>query len=283
MPLETKWKFIGVLIGMVIVAIVVWLYCIKPLYAPWRNGSLAHPARFRQLLNDYGVVIIPQVFTPEEVCAIYRDTKHIPATSYGDIHSPYKRRDKALPLAHMKPYLKTLYAKSPEFWSHVFPDYTLAECSLLTSYSGAKAQPWHSDTEYDENALELVSMGITLCDVDATRGPLEVFPGGINNRIISWIDDEYTDCILNGYSPTACTCPAGSLVFWSSQVVHRGSANRSRENRPVFYVSFLESPESSSESSAIPKTPPQGATYTLSPADRASLPVAFRPDALSQL
>ena len=57
---------------------------------------------------------------------------------------------------------------------------------------------------------------------------------------------------------TKCAVPKGSLVIWSSEVVHRGGANKSEKDRPVFYFSLLGSTGEK----------PVGATYSLRPEDR---------------
>ena len=225
----------------------------------WHNTSFDETTFLFEFERN-GIAIIPNVFNEEEIAELRETCTQYTSKQFGSINSPYKRKDKILPLHLMKPFLKKLYDKNPSFWESVFPNYRIAECSLLTSYNGAKNQPWHSDTEYNEKHAKLVSIGIALDNIDHFMGPLEVFPGTHKNTatIFQPYVGEYLDGYLQGVWPHKCTCSAGSLVFWSSNVLHRGSANTSKKERPVFYFSLLE-----------PHKPaPIGATYSLCKEDK---------------
>jgi len=119
-----------------------------------------------------------------------------------------------------------------------------------------------------------ISIGITLEDVDETLGPLEVFLK--TNKLYQneyFLFEKYNDTnikydkngmdinciykdnhILRGmckdrktqtisksgmFKKVKCTCKKGSLVLWSSKVIHRGGQNIGNKNRPVFYITFM--------------------------------------------
>ena len=255
--------------------IVLWYYTVYVRDRSWCNASIHNPAEFQEILTKYGVAIIPNVFEENEVDELRKITKDIDSNEYGNINTPKNRKDKIIQIDHVKPKLQRLYQKNPLFWKKVFPNYQITECSLLTSYPKAHGQPWHMDTEYEENNGDLISIGVTLDTVEENMGPLEVFPGShktvlYKNDILESILNPLGDHIpilqemityikfrLWGFYPEKCMCPKGSLVFWSSQVMHRGSANTSKKERPVFYFSLLE-PN---------KRRPDGATYSLSSRD----------------
>ena len=81
----------------------------------------------------------------------------------------------------------------------------------------------------------------------------------------SWIGEELKGDFDDGtkYQPIAAlcrklgflhfrsVCKKGSLVIWSSKVIHRGGRNKKKE-RPIFYFSLLGS-----------GIKPDGATYSL--------------------
>lgn len=275
--------------------IVNWPVFIKniPNCKKWKNGETNNPKEFRKLLNENGTMMIPNYFTEEETDNIYHKIGSVFVEEYGSVNNPYHRMDEILPLSNMKSSINALYNKDSQFWNSVFPNYTISECSILTSYPGANSQPWHSDTTYKyDSEAELVSIGIALDDIEEDMGPLEVIPRsntyydlnkdtsdsesddegddeGVKYNAQDFFDvkDEecinWTDWVLDikymrdGLFPEKCVCKKGSLVFWSSKVIHRGSANNSNKKRPVFYISLLE-PD---------KQRPHGATYSLSKND----------------
>lgn len=242
----------------------------------WRHGDLVDPKKFAFLLEKYGIVIIPDVVTPNEIDRILQHAHECNSKQYGDINEPKHRKDQNLLLDSMEFDLRTVYNKNPYFWETVFPDYIIAECSMLTSYPGSNNQPWHADTTYKKNRGNLVSVGIALDDITYSMGPLEVFPG--SNTYAEYVDNDNTYDTLDvlnevipcesfitylryrllGLHPEKCNCSKGSLVFWNSNVIHRGSANQSRKKRPVFYFSLLESG----------KKRPKGSTYSLCKEDK---------------
>lgn len=256
----------GLIMSVVFICFIFQFY-IKLIDTPWRNLE-TEKIGIQNALDNKGVAIIPQVLSIEDTLKLRQIVISYKGNEYGSINSPYKRKDKIIPIALVRSFLRKIYKINPLFWDKTFPDYFIVESSLLISYPGSKSQNWHSDTvciDKANNDAKLISFGIALDDIESDMGPLEVFPGSNNhhNTLLDWLwfMDDYIDeewySRLHGYKAEKCTCSMGSIVIWSSTVVHRGSANTSLKKRPVFYFSLMEPC----------KRRPTGATYSLTSLD----------------
>lgn len=262
-------------LALFIVIVIVFFVFVKE-----RNtyfSSLNNRDVCRNTLDTNGNIIIENVFTRDEINYIKEIIKNATDLDlYGMINSPINREDKVLLLDDMREVFKMLYLKNPSFWDTIFPNYKIVECSLLTSYPGAETQIYHSDSSYEKHEAELVSIGIALDDISEDMGPLVVIPS--TNTPYFYENDLFINEILEltseivtlynfiiqiyfmffGIMPIKCVCSKGSLVFWSSKVIHRGSENISNKKRSVLYFSLLE-PN---------KKTPYGPTYSLSSQDK---------------
>lgn len=243
-------------------------------YGNWRYQDIQDTDNFHTVLNDNGVAIINDLFSSDEIEEILYIIENYSSYEYGNIQKPKYREDKIIPFSICENIIRKLYNKNPNFWDKTFPNYRIVECSCLISYPGAEDQEWHTDTNptcvTDAN---IISIGVCLKDIGSDMGPLHVFPK--TNRILCFKNNykstelinmlfEYFCKIFNSMiylfyaiSPCECTCFQGSLIFWSSKVLHRGSKNTSNSSRPMFYISLME-PN---------KNIPKGPTYSLHSCD----------------
>jgi hypothetical protein len=124
------------------------------------------------------------------------------------------------------------------------PDYRIVEAGFDIPFPGAADQPWHRDFASPEATLKgrrLNSLAFNLTCVDTTveMGPLEVAPG------TQWDDlSDYSDAIF----PPKELYPryrermvqkmpkAGDISARSALTIHRGTANRSNQSRPVVVI-----------------------------------------------
>jgi len=124
------------------------------------------------------------------------------------------------------------------------PDYKIVEAGFDIPFPGAADQPWHRDFASPESTLKgrrLNSLAFNLTCVDTTpeMGPLEVAPG------TQW--DDLTP-YPNAMFPPKELYPryrermvqkmpqAGDISARSALTIHRGTANRSSQARPVVVI-----------------------------------------------
>ena len=246
---------------------------------PWNQCSTKNERKLIRTFQEYGCIIIPNILEDEDCDAIQDiifKEEHSRNAEMGSIHANHKRKDLMLPLSDTIPYIKNIVDKISHFCDKEVPDAKIVECSSLISYKGCYPQIWHADTTYSNNMNEgnLISFGIALEDVNEDMGPLEVYLSSNKmyetskeslRKRFSLLDDDleenYDDgtkyqiireiCEKMQYKHAKCSCPRGSLVIWSSKIVHRGGENKDKE-RPIFYFSLLGK-----------GIKPHGATYSL--------------------
>lgn len=237
-----------------------------------------------KLMSD-GYLIIPNIVSHkdcDDILEIISDVEK-KKNKCGNIHSSVNRKDMMLPVKRVKKYIKNIYNSTKHIWDNVTPNPIICECSSLVSYPGAYPQIWHTDTTYRKTDGNLVSIGVSLKNVTKEMGPLNVYKKSVqmynkkleklilkhkidlSNDMPSDVSDInevqsgiYTQviselCKKMGYEKKECITRKGDIVIWLSSVVHRGSANISSTNRPIFYFSLLSSKG----------TPPRGSTYSL--------------------
>jgi hypothetical protein len=123
-------------------------------------------------------------------------------------------------------------------------DYRIVEVGFDIPLPGAADQPWHRDFAVPEATAKgrrLNSLAFNLCAVDTVpaMGPLEVAHG------TQW--DQFEGCPKGMFPPRAlwprfaaravAKLPQrGDISARSALTVHRGTANRSGESRPVLVV-----------------------------------------------
>ena len=123
------------------------------------------------------------------------------------------------------------------------PDYKIVEAGFDIPFPGAMHQPWHRDFAAPPETLQgrrLNSLAFNITTVDVTEeiGPFEIAPG------TQWDDLGDGDPMF----PPKDLYPryearaqrklpqVGDISARSALAIHRGTANRSRQSRPVFVL-----------------------------------------------
>jgi hypothetical protein len=123
-------------------------------------------------------------------------------------------------------------------------DYRIVEVGFDIPFPGAADQPWHRDFAVPEamtkgRRLNSLAFNLTAVDTRPEHGPFEIAPG------TQW--DEFEGC-AKGMFPPRHLWPRyiaravqklpqrGDISARSALTIHRGTANRSSEARPVLVV-----------------------------------------------
>lgn len=124
------------------------------------------------------------------------------------------------------------------------PDYRIVEIGFDIPFPGAADQPWHRDFAVPdattrERRLNSLAFNLTTVDTRPEHGPFEIAPG------TQW--DRFEGCD-KGMLPPRALWPRyaaravqklprrGDISARSALTVHRGTANRSDEARPVLVI-----------------------------------------------
>jgi hypothetical protein len=124
------------------------------------------------------------------------------------------------------------------------PDYRIVEVGFDIPFPGAADQPWHRDFFVPEattrgRRLNSLAFNLTAVDTRPEHGPFEIAPG------TQW--DQFEGC-PKGMFPPRHLWPRyigravqkmpqmGDMSARSALTIHRGTANRSNEPRPVLVV-----------------------------------------------
>lgn len=124
------------------------------------------------------------------------------------------------------------------------PDYRIVEIGFDIPFPGAADQPWHRDFFVPEattkgRRLNSLAFNLTTVDTRAEHGPFEVAPG------TQW--DQFEGCDKGMFPPKELwpryieravqkLPQRGDISARSALTIHRGTANRSNEARPVLVV-----------------------------------------------
>jgi len=124
------------------------------------------------------------------------------------------------------------------------PDYRIVEIGFDIPFPGAADQPWHRDFFVPEattkgRRLNSLAFNLTTVDTRPEHGPFEVAPG------TQW--DQFEGCDKGMFPPkhlwpryvqrAVQKLPQrGDISARSALTIHRGTANRSNEARPVLVV-----------------------------------------------
>lgn len=124
------------------------------------------------------------------------------------------------------------------------PDYRIVEVGFDIPFPGAADQPWHRDfaapeATTRERRLNSLAFNLTAVDTRPEHGPFEVAPG------TQW--DQFEGCDKGMFPPRALwpryearaerkLPQRGDMSARSALTIHRGTANRSSEARPVLVV-----------------------------------------------
>jgi ectoine hydroxylase-related dioxygenase (phytanoyl-CoA dioxygenase family) len=123
------------------------------------------------------------------------------------------------------------------------PDYKVVEVGFDIPFPGAMHQPWHRDFPSPEatlvgRRLNSLAFNITTVDVTEEIGPFEIAPG------TQWDDLAGGDPMFPAkelyprYEARAQRKlpQVGDISARSALTIHRGTANRSQQSRPVFVL-----------------------------------------------
>lgn len=124
------------------------------------------------------------------------------------------------------------------------PDYRIVEIGFDIPFPGAADQPWHRDFLVPEattkgRRLNSLAFNLTTVDTRPEHGPFEIAPG------TQW--DQFDGCDKGMFPPRALwpryieravqkLPQRGDISARSALTIHRGTANRSAEARPVLVV-----------------------------------------------
>jgi hypothetical protein len=123
-------------------------------------------------------------------------------------------------------------------------DYRIVEVGFDIPFPGAEDQPWHRDFRapaetLEERRLNSLAFNLTAIDTRPEHGPFEVAPGTQWDPIEGAVDGMFPDRSLWGrYVERAeqKMPQRGDLSARSALTIHRGTANRSNDPRPVLVV-----------------------------------------------
>ena len=124
------------------------------------------------------------------------------------------------------------------------PDYRIVEIGFDIPFPGAADQPWHRDFAFPDamrigRRLNSLAFNLTAVDSRLEHGPFEIAPG------TQW--DEFEGCPKGMFPPRELwpryiskavqkLPQRGDISARSALTIHRGTANRSNEARPVLVV-----------------------------------------------
>ena len=124
------------------------------------------------------------------------------------------------------------------------PDYRIVEIGFDIPFPGAADQPWHRDFAVPEvttrgRRLNSLAFNLTAVDTRPEHGPFEIAPG------TQW--DRFEGCDKGMFPPRELWSryatravqklpQRGDISARSALTIHRGTANRSNEARPVLVV-----------------------------------------------
>ena len=160
------------------------------------------------------------------------------------ILSPKKRKHLALPLdENIKYVVKIISRKIRPVIDNYFKNPTIIECAIFLSYPGCDNQNWHRDSSKKLNNEKLLTIAVSLNDIDKVNGPLQLYEGSHNYpeneyKKLNHSKDKLFD--TSRYKQVSATVNRGDIIIWDSNIIHRGSKNNGNFIRPLFYFSLID-------------------------------------------
>ena len=214
----------------------------------------------RQAYERDGFIVVPDVFSPEEIAELRRVTDEFVAGAarvtandaiydLEDTHSPEEprvRRLKAPHLIHDAYFRASRNARVVEILADLWGTvrFDTGKLNMKSAGYGAPIE-WHQDWAfYPHTNDDLAAVGIMIDDVDMENGPMLVVPGshkgpihdhhGPNGRFCGAMDPETCDIDLSRALP--CLGRAGSVTVHHVRAVHGSATNFSgRPRRFLLY------------------------------------------------
>lgn len=197
-----------------------------------------------------GIIGLKGAFTPdwadrmaEDIWAVWREVKDLPGGAlprgpqrfYVEVHP---ERIRGFPDIASHPWFVAVCE------AVLGPDYRIVEVGFDIPFPGAADQPWHRDFAVPEattrgRRLNSLAFNLTAVDTRPDHGPFEIAPG------TQW--DDFAGCAKGMFPPRDLwpryaaraeqkLAQRGDISARSALTIHRGTANRSDEPRPVLVV-----------------------------------------------
>jgi len=214
----------------------------------------------REAYDRDGFIVVPDVFSPEEIDELRRVTDEFVRESaritandnvydLEDSHTPQEprvRRLKAPHAIHPAYFRASRNAKVVEILTDLWGTvrFDTGKLNMKSAGYGAPIE-WHQDWAfYPHTNEDLAAVGIMIDDVDLENGPMMVVPGshkgpihdhhGPNGRFCGAMDPEKCDIDLSRAQP--CLGKAGSITVHHVRAVHGSATNFSgRPRRFLLY------------------------------------------------
>ena len=197
-----------------------------------------------------GIIALQRAFEPswadrlyQDIMALFAEARAVP--------------DGALPRGPQRWYVEVQPERIPGFveiathpWfvavceAVLGPDYKIVEIGFDIPFPGAADQPWHRDFPSPQatlsgRRLNSLAFNLTTVDTRPEHGPFEIALGTQWDEIQGARDGMFPDRALwNRYIERAVQKmpQRGDISARSALTIHRGTANRSAEPRPVLVV-----------------------------------------------
>jgi hypothetical protein len=123
-------------------------------------------------------------------------------------------------------------------------DLKLCHLSLLVATPGSSEQAWHADGGHvsvtEHLSCHVLNVFIPLHDVPRTKGPTEIRPGThYHTRNLAPMMLA-AKCRKSLQNPVCSPLKLGDVLVFDYRVLHRGKANRSKENRTILVLTFSQ-------------------------------------------
>jgi phytanoyl-CoA hydroxylase len=234
-----------------------------------QRGSAHHPAEARMLTraqideyNEVGAIVVPDVFSPEEVAALRRVTDefveraravtaHTAIYDLEDTHTPAQPRVRRIKAPHLHhPVYASIVTQSRlievlcDLWG---PNvrFDTAKLNLKAASFGAPVE-WHQDWAfYPHTNDDLAAVGVMMDDMEEANGPLLIIPGSHKGPLH---DHHANGRFCGAMDPTACDVDftkavpllgrAGSISVHHARTIHGSALNTSNKDRRLLLFQF---------------------------------------------
>jgi hypothetical protein len=232
----------------------------------WIANKPWSPDEERQL-ELLGGMLVPGV-VPASVCREVLEDAAMECQSRSVQFSDIKKRgnghDRVDVLMRFTPAVRELVGALQK---HFGWDNHVVECSVITTKTGARNQPMHTDSSGARGEAVLLTIGVALVPISESQGPTEIRLG---THTEYWHDDDNSGSEWEEPMITSGSFCVGDVVIWDSRVHHRGTAHVSGPPRSLLVLSVLRGPG----------VRPDGPTYSLRNEYPKSVPVGTIVDAL---